>query len=542
MSAITPQTEIRILKCNLSMDELNQLTFSNATTQANYFKSLSHDTVQDNCTYLRKEGIIRYPKNIDSIIQYNYVMYKNENFSDKWFYAFIENMEFANPNMTNIKIKTDVFQTWQFDITYKASFVEREHVNSDNYAEHTIPEGLETGEYITAISSKSSAIGESHIVMGTTVNPTDGTTAVTGGIYGGIYSGVKYYIFQTVGDLNNALVRIAGGGNSDSIVSLFYCPDWITGYDNATFVSGVAEVPNSSTVNTSVGIGIPLHPTEIDGYTPKNKKLFTYPYVAYLVSNNSGDNITYRLEDFLQKEDEDHNYIGNLEIWGTCTPGGSIRLIPQYYKVKNELIAPEYNNEYGLTAGKYPIASWGNDAYTNWLTQNGVNIAGVKFNATEWGIMGGGLKTISGLALSQAGEPGGLNMAVGGITDIFNTLQEDYRHSFNSMQASGNTNSGDVTYSSGNLTFTGYFMTIKSEYARIIDKYFSMYGYKVNSVKVPNITGRTNWNYVKTIDCNLEGNIPQDDLIELKSMFNRGITLWHNPSTFLDYSRTNNIT
>ena len=84
-------------------------------------------------------------------------------------------------------------------------------------------------------------------------------------------------------------------------------------------------------------------------------------------------------------------------------------------------------------------------------------------------------------------------------------------------------------------------MSVKSEYAKIIDDYFTMYGYKVNSLKIPNITGRTYWNYVKTIGCNFEGNIPQGDLNEIKNMFNRGITLWHNPTYYLDYSQSNTI-
>ena len=64
---------------------------------------------------------------------------------------------------------------------------------------------------------------------------------------------------------------------------------------------------------------------------------------------------------------------------------------------------------------------------------------------------------------------------------------------------------------------------------------------KVNEVKIPNTTGRTNWNYVKTIDCNFEGDIPQMYLNKIKEIFNNGITLWHNGSTFLDYSQSNNI-
>ena len=75
-------------------------------------------------------------------------MYQNEAYTDKWFYAYISNMEYINDNMTAISIKTDIFQTWQFDIVYKKCFVEREHVNNDAIGLHTIDEGIETGPYI----------------------------------------------------------------------------------------------------------------------------------------------------------------------------------------------------------------------------------------------------------------------------------------------------------------------------------------------------------------------------------------------------------
>ena len=55
-----------------------------------------------------------------------------------------------------------------------------------------------------------------------------------------------------------------------------------------------------------------------------------------------------------------------------------------------------------------------------------------------------------------------------------------------------------------------------SKYAKIIDKYFSMYGYKINDLKLPNISGRSNWNYVKTIGCNILGDIPQEDMEKIK--------------------------
>ena len=120
-------------------------------------------------------------------------------------------------------------------------------------------------------------------------------------------------------------------------------------------------------------------------------------------------------------------------------------------------------------------------------------------------------------------------------------MNEVYKHSLSPLTAKGNTNGGDINTCSNRNGFSFYKMSIKQEYAKIIDDFFSMYGYKVNEVKVPNITGRTNWNYIKTVNCNLLGDIPQNDMQKLKDMFNKGITLWHNASTFLDYSQNNAI-
>ena len=146
--AVTPNTDIKLLKVPIEIDNKNQLSFTNATAQYNYFNSLPKIEV-DKCTYQRKDNIIRFPSHIDSIINYNYVMYQNKNYTNKWFYAFIINMEYINDNLTNITIATDVFQTWQFDFIFKQSFIEREmlSVSEDVPGANLLPENLETGEF-----------------------------------------------------------------------------------------------------------------------------------------------------------------------------------------------------------------------------------------------------------------------------------------------------------------------------------------------------------------------------------------------------------
>lgn len=126
--AIQPDTNLYLLKCPLELSNKHQLTFSNKNQQFNYFSNLDNLEI-NRISYQRKDSVIRYPAHIDSLLEYNYCMYQNDNYSNKWFYAFIVNMEYVNDSMTNIYIKTDVFQTWQFDLIYKQSFIEREMIN-----------------------------------------------------------------------------------------------------------------------------------------------------------------------------------------------------------------------------------------------------------------------------------------------------------------------------------------------------------------------------------------------------------------------------
>ena len=112
MPVIIPQTDVFLLKVPLEINDVNQLTFSNATAQYNYFNSLPKLSV-DNFTYQRKDGTIRFGAHIDDIMQYNYCMYRNDAYSNKWFYAFITDMTYLNDNVTAVSIKTyPVFQEY----------------------------------------------------------------------------------------------------------------------------------------------------------------------------------------------------------------------------------------------------------------------------------------------------------------------------------------------------------------------------------------------------------------------------------------------
>ena len=143
---VVPDSDIILIKSPLKLDNYNQITFNNTTSQYNYFISLPH-LEYDGCTYQRKDGVIRYATGdnlrFEDLLQYNYCIYKNDSYKDKWFYAFVTDIKYINDGMSEVTIETDAFQTWQFDLNYMNSFIEREHVSNDTIGLHTLTEGLE---------------------------------------------------------------------------------------------------------------------------------------------------------------------------------------------------------------------------------------------------------------------------------------------------------------------------------------------------------------------------------------------------------------
>ena len=284
-------------------------------------------------------------------------------------------------------------------------------------------------------------------------------------------------------------------------------------------------------------------PLTVDGYTPKNMKLLTYPYSYFTVSNNAGTCQSYRYEDFT-------GYL-TFNVEGTFGVSGNVKAIPVDYKNMN---VNENALDYSISAPKYPVCSWKSDSYTNWLTQNSVNMS-MQWRS-ELVRTGLGLATSIGQGIAKGKELGTTGMAIGAGVGAVSSLiesgskliglaKEQYlaktQANFIPDQVHGNLNAGDFVWAKYRSPFTFRPMSVKARIARCIDDYFSQFGYQTNRIKLPNITGRRNWNYVKTTGCYIEGDIPQSDLAEIKNMFDNGVTFWHNPATFADYSQNNDI-
>ena len=550
-------TKVFLCQVPLENDYKHTFYFSSSSQQQTYFVGRRKHTLSE-FSYQRKDSTMRIPLAYDEAIQCNYVMYQNTAYSDKWFYAFITDYEYKGEDQTNIKIETDVIQTWMFDYRIQPSFIEREHTSDDSIGSNLVDETLQLGEYVCNRYNKAGYSKDGFdmtIVVGVTES-SDGEK-FQGGLYKNVVSGIKYYTFyndnrnesQGIPALQRFLKAYDDEGKAEAIQCMFLAPAKLI------YASG-GEIPTSDTpslwfINNpdkTSNTNLSLSTGKIDGYTPNNNKLLTYPFRYLMVSNNAGTDVPMRYEFFYEfdKYDEKVASEPSFRIDGCVTPGCSVRMIPRNYKGVAE------NHSEGVNLGKYPALNWNSDVYTNWLTQNGVNIGiSIASDVVQTGLgiamaLAGGAGAVATGGVSAIAGLAGASTAVSGVSSISSTIGEIYKASLTPPQSKGNTNNGDIITATYNNDFHFYDMTINHETAQIIDEYFDMFGYKTNRVSVPNVNHRKCWWYTKTIDVNItyeDGHyIPISDLEKIKSCYNNGITFWkEHASNFKNYGMVNSI-
>lgn len=557
--AISPQTNLFLLKNKLTLDYKNQLTFASKQAQFNYFYNLPKIEI-DNISYQRKDSIIRFPEHIDNLLEYNYCMYQNENYGNKWFYAFIVNMRYVNDNMTEITIATDVFQTWQFDIKFKESFVEREMINvaDDIPGANLLNEGLETGEFKVGGTANFNELMPVAVIAYTRNPYDDGLTnqqpsalgVQVNGIPNGMYFCVCsfYYLQGVLGEINSK-------GHGDAIMTIFTIPAFaLIGFNNWTLEDiteglGVMWWVVNDIKAPKHTINLVSTPSSLDGYTPRNQKLRTYPFMYLGYNPTNGNSKIYRYEDFL-------NGTPIFDMYSEINQNPTVCFIPQNYRGSNGDGMSDL-----VTLQGYPTLGWITEYYNTWLAQNS-NIINLKMEREQMnyeynvarqkagqigqvvGAVGSGISGNYGAA-AQSSFNVGIEQGMMGQTEmnhfynIYDMMAQKEKQAMLPNQGSlAGSNATLLGYDlMDNNIFTRY--TIKRQYAERIDKFFDMFGYMTNKIKIPNLNNRPKWNYIKTEGANILGNIPQLDLQLIKNMFDNGVTLWHDTNTFLDYSQNN---
>ena len=517
MSGISPDSNIKIYK-NVPLDNTynHTLYFANVTAQNAYFHgtaSVQHSLTAQSYQRVRK-GAMRIAVNAESLYTCNYLAFQNHAYGTKWFYAFITSVEYINDTTSEVTFEIDVMQTYFFDVTLKQCFVEREHSEQDDLFGNIQPEPVSLGEYVDDVDN--GVLGQYHSDNPVIIVAKSADSTHQGNVYDGIFSGAQLYAFN-YSDMASIVSFLDSYINQpDEILSIYMVPKQLYPW---VIPTGGTPLGGNVQASTESGFSITTcYGTEdFDGYTPKNKKLYTYPYNFVRIDNNCGQSLNLRFE---------FGTYGTLyyELTGTLTQPVKMVLRPMYYKNRS------VSRSESITIDGIPACSWNIDAYKQWVAQNSIPLA---------------LQTVAGVGTSAiaaafSAHPIGA-LATGVIGTVAHVLSQNYEASIAADQCRGNLANSNVNFAKGTLQFYWTRTHITKEYAKVIDDFFTMFGYATNRVKYPNRSARSRWNYTKTVGCVVVGNAPAEDVKTICQIYDNGITFWKNASEVGNYSLSNDV-
>ena len=576
MPYIPPNSDVVLCRgVPIESDYRHTLYFDSIAAQNNYFFSKAFKQFH-NVSYQReRRNYITLEIPATQVYACNYLMFKNTSYGEKWFFAFVDSVDYVNDNVTEIHYELDMMQTWMFEYTLSQCMVEREHSVTDKIFENTKPENIGYGELMCGVSQD---LLSSHGLLG------EYACVITSKPYSSGDVPIKLYsqfcpVYGYIGraeDMNVIVQEFVRTGWQDAVLSVTVGNKLMAQGADETHFDMPKQVAKEDFKFVCYGVTSGIHEGEElfkdqlpNGYKPRNKKLFSYPYNQLWISNNQGTVNEYRYEDF--KIDKDGFFHMEVAASGISSP--ECVLYPLDYRG----VAKYYDHALVLTG--YPTVPWIGDTYKAYMAMNRNQIENAVFTQGANGLMNtisaflGGAMTVNnaadmlqaakadasnaGKTVSKTTKTGLRQQAVGGIASGLGTLMTSFGDFYSYAvqryakladianmppNVSGLAGAGSVTNALQRLDYSAYYMCVKPEYAEIVDKFFDMFGYNTCTVKVPNTHSRPHWNYVKTIGCEIQGFLPQEAANIIKAVYDHGVTFWKNGDEVGNYTLDNSPT
>lgn len=540
MTAIAPNTTVWLVNTLLTAGSEDTFYFASLADQTAYFEGrkligLTNYTYQREQRHFIKVGVngsdmARVIKNA------NYMMWQNSSYENKNYYAFITEAEWINNEVVKLYFEMDYIQTYFFNYISPQCYIVRQHSELDTIGSNILPEPVELGEYVTSGGNTKLLPRdlEGRDVPCIVIALLDDSQS-TGRLNDGVFSAIELHVFGTSGtgvqDAQNLINRQRE--HPERILAVYASRYLYVGLDSSTQSE---QTLGSSAKPLEYACYIPTISDNdtIDGYAPKNKKLYTYPYTFCNVNNGKGSDINLRYE-FWATITGTSNH--RLTMLCTRSMPVTIQVRPFSYKGEDYL----HTSSDGMSTDTFvelsgqPMGSNSIDSYESWRAQNEANITGT---GIKTGI-GAGVAIAAGIATANP------LAVVGGVTSIMDAVvstgQSAYNASIASDRFSGALSGSAVNYDTDVDGFYYRRLSVNRQFARAIDNFFTLYGYSQMKVAVPNRHARTRYTYVRTAGFNPIANIPQDARRYISARYDAGIRFWvdHESNDFCNYSLDN---
>lgn len=507
---IQPSSHIDMLT-DVPLNSKNEHTiyFNSVPEQIKYFDKFIFKRYYP-VTYNRQHQTLMVQGKADDYYSCNYIRFQNTLFGTKYFYGFVTAVIYVNENTTEIQWEMDYIQSYWFEFTFPQQFVDRCHTVTDEIGEHLIDEGLNVGEMVHT-RYQEAGYGDTKVVVA--IADKDRDSWKGGFNYDYMYSGLQLRQYSHQSHEIEKLLK-EYGARSNALVMMYTCPSKLLPTNDGI-------VPNNHHRDAEAfTFPKPTFGTPIDGYIPRNAKLYTYPFYYFYVSNNNGQGLPLRYEFFKNVNNPDKIRVA---IRGTFLNPVQLRLDPVEYKSPQDVYEP---TSYLLLSG-YPQVSWVSDYFQQWIAENGINMA---------------LQTVGNLAQIGTGVASvNVGSVASGFAGLLATMGNGYVASNHADIARGGFSSGNVNMASITNDFYFTTFTLNKEMARSIDSFFTRYGYKQNRLMNLNFTARPQYTYIKTFNAHVNGTGSDPAKRAIEQALDDGITFWRNGDNIGDYTVDNSV-
>ena len=540
MAYVAPSGIIQLFK-GIKLDNryMHTIYFANTNAQNTWFTSKVTYTYNNQYYTRHNDNIIRLKDSCDKLADCTYLRFQNRD-NTRWYYAFINAVNYINENVTEIVFEIDVMQTWFIQSgSILPCYIERQHVNDDTFGLNleTEPIGSEVYDFTEiSVDNVVSNFSNYDVVYCTTDEPQANDMVKDGIVCGATYNHLPK-TSATSGVLKNEMLLALGDWDKQEqkadIVDMFMFPTYFCTHNTATYHV--------------------KHNGKLDNYTPKNNKLHSYPYSSLYITTNDGDNSQYKWEYF--DGDITSSATGaQFDLNATMTGGGYIEMHPASYNgIQN-------NYDAKINMQNFPKCSWNYDAYQAWIAAGGQYKTQYELNmiqkkgalALTQGAISGVSNVVgqelSAIASQQVKKPNKVTpvaRAVGGVASGVNAMINtentylDYTEArdkiafeFKDARYEPNILVGrqvpNISVGQGFLRFRFFKLHVRDDEAKRIDDFFSVYGYAINKVETPILNGRNYWNFIKTRGAEISGNMPASSKAAIARIFDGGIFFWKN--------------
>ena len=220
-----------ILVKNIKMDKKYRNVLSYSETEMLELCRANKSIELTKYSFIRdkKQSIkVEYP--YDACLACNYIAFQNTDYSGKWFFAFIDRVNYLSNAVTEIEYTVDIWSTWFSYWTPQTCYVNREHVNDDTIGLHTIPENIDVGEVIQESTDTYTSLTDDYyfIMLCTYDLITNRNYSNLEFVNGNLFSSM-IYIFDTATpvDMQNCIQDIAEKADINNIRNIFIAPKFL---------------------------------------------------------------------------------------------------------------------------------------------------------------------------------------------------------------------------------------------------------------------------------------------------------------------------